>query len=571
MALTIVYDGYGVIANADSETNDTGGTGTGDWKELGGGTIGLTPDVYLYSGASPDPASLGSKYASKAGYSYIDGGKSVNLGSGGSEDGELIWMWIFIAAAGAFDTLANYGFAAVAGNTVATGRAGNNYQWRIASGSDSNGWTGGWKLFVLDPNNTGTSVGSPSLTGVDTFGVWIETAVSVRADSIFQSQIMSAKGLIITGTTTSNAWTEIANWCTDFANRAAGMIQVRGSTLFCTGSFTVGNGSATTTHVASGNNIEFEACEYWNGTAWVSTMGATVNNIVTTAAASIDWTNVSVTGVTDNKLSLDTSLGNASSFIGGALRILRAIAVKSTDVFNGVVFTLNDALSLGTASYDNCSFNLCGTQTISSTVSSFTNNTFNPATGTTALETSDLEAAYECIFNSGGTGHAIELTSLGDGSLTWTGVTTGYDTGPTPASPITPTNTGDETIWVNVGSGTVTLNIATGATIPSVRSAGATVNIVAGAVNIDVNVKDQSETNVNLALVYIDEDLDTVGSITNTTTDSNGDITTSSYSGAATTATLRVRKYGFKPFVGTINLLADSSTNVILVTDPQQT
>lgn len=45
MALTITYDGYGVVANADAVTNDTGGSGTGDWRELGGGTFSYNTDT----------------------------------------------------------------------------------------------------------------------------------------------------------------------------------------------------------------------------------------------------------------------------------------------------------------------------------------------------------------------------------------------------------------------------------------------------------------------------------------------------------------------------------------------
>jgi hypothetical protein len=94
---------------------------------------------------------------------------------------------------------------------------------------------------------------------------------------------------------------------------------------------------------------------------------------------------------------------------------------------------------------------------------------------------------------------------------------------------------------------------------------------VSAGVTIDVNVKDQAGANVQTALVYIDDDLGAAGNITNTTTDVNGNITQATYNGAETTATLRVRKYGYKPFVGTITLLSNSATNVILITDPQQT
>lgn len=44
MALSINYDGAGIMAYADGISDTSGGT----WAELGGGTISSNPDVYLY-------------------------------------------------------------------------------------------------------------------------------------------------------------------------------------------------------------------------------------------------------------------------------------------------------------------------------------------------------------------------------------------------------------------------------------------------------------------------------------------------------------------------------------------
>ena len=47
---------------------------------------------------------------------------------------------------------------------------------------------------------------------------------------------------------------------------------------------------------------------------------------------------------------------------------------------------------------------------------------------------------------------------------------------------------GNEDIYISASSGTVTINVATGATTPSVRSAGAVVNVVAGQVDFTFTV-----------------------------------------------------------------------------------
>ncbi|MCP4442837.1 MAG: hypothetical protein GY810_28360, partial [Aureispira sp.] len=96
--------------------------------------------------------------------------------------------------------------------------------------------------------------------------------------------------------------------------------------------------------------------------------------------------------------------------------------------------------------------------------------------------------------------------------------------------------------------------------------------IVEGLITLNVNVKDNANPPVAIsdALVYIDEDLDSGGSIANTTTDTNGDITQADYVGAVTTATLRVRKYGYKSYIGTVSLTVDTITSITLIPDPQQ-
>ncbi len=126
---------------------------------------------------------------------------------------------------------------------------------------------------------------------------------------------------------------------------------------------------------------------------------------------------------------------------------------------------------------------------------------------------------------------------------------------------------GTDVYWAGV-AGTLTINKSNGTNFTTWGSGGGTVELVS-SVSISVNVKDSSGADVVGALVYIDEDLEVAGEIVNTTTDGNGDVATS-YSGGATSATVRVRKYGYKANVGSISLSSDSNTNVVLITDPQQ-
>ena len=478
MALLISFDGTGIVAYADGEATDTGG---GTWGELGGGTVGDNPDVYLYGNNS-----FGSQYASREGITYYQDDTTLDFNT----TGEMLYMLINIQSNGAFLLYNSGGTLLGSFNTVIGSSTGDLYHWNIASKGSSNGWTGGWKGFAIDPTMiTGAeTVGTPNLTTANTYGVWIDTDVSVRAESVFQSMIISAKGATVTGSPTnpSEGWDELAFWCTDYINRAFPFIEVRGGTYFMKGSLSIGDGSLLTVFSADGNNIECEESSFYNGTSWISTMPTNVNKIITLANASIDWTTVSISGYIDNKLSIDTSIGNASTFRGGTINTTSTIICKSTDTFSGVVIGNYDIRTLGSELYENCTFDGSSTLTIDAS-SNFANvNIINGTPAVDSISTTDLVYLSTDKLNSSGSNHGVNLTSIGTGTMTWDNVTSAFDVGVT-GSPITPTSTGNEDIYITATSSSdITINIASGATIPSIRVAASftgNVNVVAGLVS----------------------------------------------------------------------------------------
>lgn len=133
---------------------------------------------------------------------------------------------------------------------------------------------------------------------------------------------------------------------------------------------------------------------------------------------------------------------------------------------------------LNNTTIENTTFRRCDQITLGG--ATITNSQIVRSFATTALLAgSDLSTLSFLAFTSAGTGHAIEIT--GGTTHTLNNISfTGYPTG-TAGTNITTTNTGNEAVYVNVGSGTtVTLNI-TGGDIPSVRSAGAQINVVSTA------------------------------------------------------------------------------------------
>ena len=484
MALTIAIDGYGVVADADGLTDGQGGT----WRELGGGTIAFNPDVYLYEDAG-GAGSIGSKYANKTGYTYVDGITALDfLTALANAEDNFIYLLVNIQSKGAFATLATNGLAAMIGSAT-----GDSREWKIAGSDDANGWTGGWKCFVIDPQIIAGTVlnGTPDMTAVDTIGIWIDTDVSVRADSIFISQINCGKGVTCTGspTVTGGAMDELVDWCTDYANRAFGALEKRGSTAFQKGGITVGDGTTATTFSAYGNNIECEESSFWNGSAWVSSYPSTANFIKTLANAALDLQDVNWSGFADNKLEIDTSVGNASSVKGGVLKLLRALSIKASDTFNGVVFTENDALTLSVGTFTACTFN--NVQPMTMTGATIAGGTVkNNASSSGALVISapaQMNALSNISFEDNN--RCIEITTAGD--YTFNGH-----------------QFGTNTIQVNFsGTGTCNITPSNGCNVVQGNceaTGGGTINVNATAYNFTINVNPTPSPNYEWRIYTVD-------------------------------------------------------------------
>ena len=353
MAFTSIgWNGRGVIANCDA-LSDTAG---GNWVELGGGGISANTDNYLLP-----PASIGHVYASKDGFGYYITPINYNFGVGGAEEGQLIYIWVQIQSASAFDLLVNNAFAFVVGTDT------NNYRKYTLAGSGLNEGKpfdgGGWKLFVFDPTIAGTvaDVGTFDLATINMVGLWMDTIVSVRADTIFIDQISIGKGLQVTGNGTIS---EIIDYCTDYTNRAWGVFQKRGSIGFAYGSLTVGdnvNATVDTTLTDDGSVVEFGYTEFWNGSSWALTHPADYNQINIekhlSFATSYQTNGTSLFGSASAKLSLTSEDGTSYSHIGGALKLLPITTYKASDIINGLTYSLSKAIRPNGASMSNFTIN----------------------------------------------------------------------------------------------------------------------------------------------------------------------------------------------------------------------
>ena len=445
-------------------------------------------------------------------------------------------MWAAPPALNTIDNATSAGINVCAGSSL-----GDFYAWK-ASGSDfAPAPRGGWANYAINPaigsadHTVGTAPTTYSMIGIGVSALQQARGNPNACNAVRYGRCES----IFTGGESANYATFLGYSAVDDATTAKWNLvePVEGGYKF-QGLMSLGTTATAVDFRDANANITIR------NTINVTTAFNAIE--VNHASSNIEWAAVSISALGTNSKGTFEVVDNAT---------VAKVACTFTD--------MNTFIYLSNSTILNSIYRRCGLVTQGS--ATFTTCTFDEATETVALSADSLSNVTKCQFNSDGTGHAVDLgTIAATGSVIWDNSESGYAS--------TNGTTGNETILVSVDSGQVlTINVATGASTPTIKNDGTgTVSVVSGSVNIDVNVKNQSGSNIDQALVYIDEDLVAAGNIANTTTNASGDITTASYSGVETTATLRVRKYGYKPFLGSITLTADSATNVILITDPQQ-
>jgi hypothetical protein len=533
---------------------------SGSWAELAGhlsgGAPAATSENYWQNGTAVDQ-STGQAVGTSA-------GMQCDFGSTLSWTGSSKWVfltWSKYDAATNIQTWANGGFR------IGIGTSSGNMDFVNAYGSNFSPYpAGGWISIAVDPEVAFASPDASDGSGLTSgsyrlVGFLPNTLAKVTKGSPIVADIIRyGRGdIVVTGTETFSSMATADNADTVrwglFIPKATGIYEWKGlMSLGASGtpvSLTDANKTILvqdTPRVSAG----FNKIEVTNASSTVSLDAITFQGVLT-----------SITG------SAPVSAGDYETVTSGA-----SVSFSSCVFADMGTFIFRTGTSASSTVFRRCGqIDLTNGGNI--TDGTVTRSEITSTQG--AVVTSSLSSISGVRFERGATGHAVELDTAG--SYIWTGTAdtaaspTGiqYRTGTT-GSPITPTSNGDELIYITT-NGTYNINVTTGTT-PSVRLASgvtATVNITGGGVSIDVNVKDQSGANMSGAYVYIDDDLGVVGNIANTTTDANGNIAQQSYSGGASSATLRVRKYGYKPYKGTISLLSNSNTTVTMITDPQQT
>ena len=413
---------------------------------------------------------------------------------------------------------------------------GNYREFTIATSSLQD-VTGEFHAFALDLAG-GVQTGTFDSSSVTAIWVEVNNSTSGNIRSVINNWIDAmyfGRGLTFDGSDTADKiFSEAAALDELTANKFGVLIEVD-EVIFAQGDIVFDDNGSANTQTSDGETVIFTKKTNTTNTYRLILIGT--NNTVV-----FNNTNISAT---DTARFLFDSSGTINSFnmTGGGFKKASSVAFKSGQTINGVNFTECGEVDTNGATISNSNF----ISTIETITGSLAINSSSELGNMSKLNFSDYHANSR---------YAIYIPASVTGTITLTDFV--FDN---PSSAYCLYWAGTGTLIVNRGGTTNISNYTSPGTVT-----------IQSSVSIDVHIEDQSNNDLADAWVYIDTNptIGDIADIVNTQSNSTGDVSTS-YSGAATSATIRIRKYGYKPYKGTISLLADSNTNITLITDPQQT
>ena len=436
------------------------------WTELSGKLSGGSPDE-----ADTESALQGTNTCSQSTNSTSECTMGRILGTPVTlSSGQVFLAWHGHGVATALDSYANGGL-----RLYALGSSNANYKGWAVGGNDTPPFPyGKWVNNPIDPTITAEyTLGTPPTGGTDIYGL-ASGCILTQAVAKGQPHVMDIirygrAEARFSGGDGTNGYATFAGFSAlnDASTARWGLIQKTDGGYLWKGLMTLGYSSA----------VDFRDS---NKTIFVQDtrkVTSSFNKIeVRQATSRVDWTGIAI-----------TCLSPSTTASKGAFEVIDDADVN----FDGCTFTDLDTFIFKSASTVlGSTFRRCGQITLGG--ATMTGCLISNSTGAIALACgSSVSGLSNTDFISSGTGHAIEITS--GTSHTLTGITfTGYAA--------SSGSTGNEAVYVNISSGTVT--IYADSTF-SYRTAGATVNIVAGSVPTTVTVTNVSGTPVSGASVAL--------------------------------------------------------------------
>lgn len=423
---------------------------------------------------------------------------------------------------------------------------------------------GGLLIVPVNANIAGyrdSTSGSPVLTAVDHFGFEANfDSSSAKAENVGCDAIDLGTGLTLTG---GDGADPDAVW-QDFTDADEGTTGNRwgfasstfAEVLLFYGQLTIGTATATVFN-DSGAQILWPDGLYASG---FSRVFADLQNAATTIHDGSVHTGLGSTNVEDTRPDYVWSGTAGTGTASHTLKNFRNYVLTSAVTLNAADIQIADLTQGGATLNDT-------TIRCTSAVNVAVCNDF------TVGDTTNLTVVQS------GAGHFVDYGAVNTQTINWTVTTSGFPVGTVGLN--TDTANGNEAILVSVNSGqTLTINVAAGASIPSVKNDGpGDVEIVAGQVTLTVTAQDiDTGAAIQGARVLVEAAAGgalSVGTviIDKVLTDVNGQASdTRSYSGNQP-ITGRVRKasaaplYQTAPVTGTINASSGLSLTIPMIPD----
>ena len=370
--------------------------------------------------------------------------------------GKHIYHWRQIVTAGNMLTKANLGVTLGLTNTSTTSTttwSTTNFKQWFLDGSDTVKAAEGWKCYVIDPASTANaSAGTLTLATVKNVGFICRQSSAVTATVSNQFVDAVRMGTGVTASTTSAGDTvTLANiYSTDATpTNSWGIVTQSAGVYYGAGKINVGLSGQTNTC----SFTDADQVLVWRNYPVSSSLYAF--NIVGNAsfATTLQLTGWVVRGQASKTWDIVCGTGGVFKGYGCAFSNIQSATLSTGSLLNGCSVSASGTIEVNGATLTACTFSA------------------HIATQLRVDSSAEMASIISNSFTSSGLGHAIEITA--PGTYTFSALTfAGYAS--------TNGSTGNEAIYVNIASGTVTLNISGGST-PTYRTAGATVIVVSSA------------------------------------------------------------------------------------------
>jgi hypothetical protein len=364
-----------------------------------------------------------------------------------------LFVWRLISTAGNMLTKANAGVSIGLTNTSTTSTSAwstTNYKRWNVDGSDTQPNSEGWKCYVIDPSGTADdSAGTLTLSSIKNVGYLCRqnTSISTALNNVFVDAIRMGTGFTVTASSAADTINLAGLFTYDSTKTNAwGVVTQNSGIYYGAGKITIGSTSQTN----ACNFSDTDQVLVWRKYP----VSATLYEFKLQGAAG-SKTTMTLDGCVVRGQNLQTwnvTCDTNSDFkaLGCAFANLRTAVLSGGSLLSGCAIGQSGTITTNGASIGSCDFAL------------------HTATQLVVASPSEMSNIAACTFASAGTGHAIELSAVGTytfNALTFSGYAGSNG------------STGNETVYVSATSGSVTINSESSI---SVRTAGATVNVVSG-------------------------------------------------------------------------------------------